>query len=207
MHTLLSRLRATSRYQRELISPNEEILHSDDDVFSVVRLTDCKDARLPSVIKLLSGTFEEGMDNSERISQEWVSDPTIAYHAVCDAKGKVIAAANSSCLPLVGRLDFPESILAVWYVAIDQGYRGRKLVHELYHSMYEFFLNQSLDLGTSMRSIVGEASHDNLETISRVLSRPEISRKRVYCDIGDNLVEVPYISPPLRWNSGRRRSN
>ena len=195
IETLLAQLELTSGYRRERLDIHKELLHSGNNTFSAILLTVEDGALLQQTYRLLSGTFEGEMDDFRPLVNEWILDPNIAYHAICNRTGEVIAAANCSYLPLESR-----GVLAVWYVAVSSEHRGKRLVHELYHNMYQFASNRSAALGVKLSAIVGEASHADLETIERVLRRPEIARKRVYYSTEMGEVEVPYVSPPLKWS-------
>jgi len=198
MQGLLAKLEAKSSYQRKRVNKYQETLGADDETFSLHRLTSHDDLLLKQTCEFLSGVFEQGMDDEDKIMNQWIFDFDIAYHALTDKEGKVIAAANSSYMPL----ENSESILAVWYVAVAEEYRGKRLANELYQSIYQFAEDRAQDYHTKVKAIVGEASHQEIQTIEQVLRREEISRKRAYYyDQSGIIKEVPYVSPPLKWDS------
>ncbi|MDP3698262.1 MAG: GNAT family N-acetyltransferase [Nanoarchaeota archaeon] len=202
MQKLLSRLQAKSKYTREKVFSYQEMIHSGQEIFFIDLLTSHDDLRLKQYCDFLSNTFEQGMDDDEKIMNEWIFDQNIAYHAVSDRKGKVIAAANSSYLPLGSSPTDHDAILAVWYVAVDKEYRGRRLANELYQNMYQFALDRAQVWNSKVKAIVGEASHQDIQTIEQVLRREEIARRRVYYEDAKGLAkEVSYVSPPLKWDS------
>ncbi len=201
MQKLLSRLQAKSKYTREKVFSYQEMIHSEQEAFVIDLLTSHDGLKLNQAYEFLSKTFGSEMDDYEPIVNEWIFDLNIAYHAVSDWKGNVIAAANSSYLALDSSSPDAESILAVWYVAVDEEYRGRRLVNELYQSIYQFALDRSEQENNVVKAIVGEASHQDIQTIEQVLRREEIARKRVYYeDEKGSVKEVPYVSPPLKWD-------
>ena len=201
MEILLRQLQSKSSYTRERVSRYHEILRTGNEIFSIDLLTSHDEQKLKQTFEFLSGFFEQGMDDYEHMIDEWIFDLDIAYHALGDGSGNVVGAANSSLLHLESGCENAESVLAVWYVAIDPKYRGRRLPNELYQSIYQFSLERIQTERKELKAIVGEASHKEIKTIERVLSRDEIARKRVYYQDNDEVLrEVPYVSPPLRWD-------
>ena len=196
MQKLLRRLQAKSNYSREKVFSYQEVIRSDQETFVIDLLTSHDDKKLQQTCDFLSAVFGPEMDDPEKILNEWIFDQNIAYHAISNGNGKVIAAANSSYMPL----ENDEGILAVWYVAVDPEFRGRRLANELYQSIYQFALDRAEDQGSNVKAIVGEASHQEIQTIEQVLRREEIARKRVYYQSTTGMKEVPYVSPPLRWD-------
>ncbi len=197
MEELIKLLKTVSHYSRGKISKYEEVLRSWDKSYSIHLLTSHDDQLLQQTCEFLSGNFEEEMDDPERIMDEWIFDSKIAYHALSDGDGKVIGAVNSSYMPL----ENAESMLAVWYVAVSPDHRGKRLAKELYQSMYQFALDRANEENSTLKAIVGEASHHDFKTIEQLLRRDEIARKRVYYQSAAEVKEVPYLSPPLQWDA------
>lgn len=197
MQDLIERLQTKSKYTRKKVSSYHELIYLDQGNFSIDLLTTHDDSKLQQAYDFLSEIFGPEMDDYENIVNEWIFDSNIAYHALSDSEGRVIAAANSSYMPL----ENSESILAVWYVAVGPEFRGKRLANELYQNIYQFALDRAEDQNSNLKAIVGEAFHKDIGTIGRVLNREEIARKRVYYhDLAGQVKEVPYASPPLRWN-------
>lgn len=206
LEKLIEGLQAASLYQRQKISKYHSLLSSlqgNNEHYSIHLLTSHDDRLVHAACDFLAEHFGYGMDDLDRITDEWIFDPSIAYHAVCNQNGNVIAAGNSSILPLESyHHPTNQTILVIWYIAVDPAYRGKKLSHEMYQSMYQFALDQAPVNNSELKAMVGEVSGKNLPTLERLLHKPEIGRKRVfYEDAAGAIREIPYISPPLQWNA------
>ncbi|HLD80197.1 MAG TPA: GNAT family N-acetyltransferase [Candidatus Nanoarchaeia archaeon] len=198
LERLIARLEKASFYLRSLEGEEEEILQSEQASFTIKRITDPEDPALLQMHELFFREFADEMDYFPYV-KGWVKEEDISYHAVLDREQRVIAAANSSYLILDPAN--AESILAIWFMAVDKLYRSKRLANELYQDIYRFALNRSLEGKTKLKAIVGEASHKELATIEQVLNREEIGRKRVFYENKDRkFCEVPYVSLPLKYN-------
>src|SRR3989344_1327727 len=183
LERLIARLEKASSYLRSLEGEDEEILQSEQASFTIKRITDPEDPALLQMHELFFREFAYEMDYFPYV-KGWVKEEDISYHAVLDREQRVIAAANSSYLLLDSSTN-AESILAIWFMAVDKLYRGKRLANELYQDTYKFALKRSLDGKTKLKAIVGEASHKELATIEQVLNREEIGRKRVFYENKD----------------------
>lgn len=204
MEKLLSVLEAKSVYSRKEFPDGRGILRLNYDYFIIRRITEPEDPALIQAQNLFERAFGDETDYFPLV-RGWVTDRTIAYHAILNAGGEVIAASNSSYLTLEPEENVPQSMLAVWFMAVDEKYRGRRLANELYWDMYRFALDLSLAEKKNLKAIVGEAHHSELETIEHVLNREEIGRKRVYYENkAGNISEAPYFSVSVGWNHVER---
>ncbi|MBI2582050.1 hypothetical protein HYV87_02910 [Candidatus Woesearchaeota archaeon] len=198
LEVLLFRLEDTSSYHRHFGANGQDLLQSHEgENFTIKRITNPEDPALKHAHDLFWQEFGYGTDYFS-LMQELAPDKNLAYHVILNDEEKVVAASNSGYLAL-GNVS--ESILAVWLMVVDKEHRGKKLVQELYQDIYRFGLERVSAEKTKLKAIVGEASCKQLEKIEYVLNRSEIGRKRVYYQDQNEIVhEVPYVSPPLKWN-------
>jgi ribosomal protein S18 acetylase RimI-like enzyme len=118
------------------------------------------------------------------------------YLVVCNEENRVVALSRSQYLKIRENRTQGDnqSILAIWYIAVDRKYRNRGLAKALYSEMYKRTLKLARSRRHEILAIVGEA----VESVEEFLNA--MGRKRLYQRVRGTLEEVSYEYPPMDFD-------
>lgn len=196
MEARITELAEQSKMEKTYEADRELLRSPEGEEFSLRQVSGPEDAALERIHALLAKTFPpEEVDPLESLKANAKED-SVAYHYIENAKGEVVALSQAEYLKVAGLSLKKDGFLFVVYIVTDPQFRQQGFATELYQKMYDFGLEQARKSNERITAVIGET----VETVEPFLNR--MGRKRVYFeDQKGDVREVPYVLPPLDWDS------
>lgn len=190
--SLLDSLRRASKFQRIAAEDGNIQLISSTETFFCWRVHKEDDPVLHAVQHLFAKSFAKIERYPFWELKDIVKDSNFDLFVLEDTNRKVVGAVSGGYFKME---EGSNAIVFIDNIAVDPALRGRGLAKELYITLCEAAHKRAKENRHTIRAVLGEAKNE----VEIFWNR--LGWKRLYAfDLYGVLREIPYVTPPLRWN-------